>query len=84
MPPVGAWHRERYLPDTTSMSKTAGAQGILNKELAYQTSGPHTGRHGAVFPFRPASGGRRAPQATGHSSSVLYTPPLPLPPFPSP
>lgn len=60
--------REGYLPDHTSKSRTAADQGQLNKTREYERSGPQTGRHGAVFPFRPSSAGRRAQEATAHSS----------------
>jgi len=53
-------YQERYRPDTTSKSKTLGEVGERNKKASVELSGPQTGRHGSVFPFRPTSAARRA------------------------
>ena len=68
--PLPDAYQDRYLPDKTSKSKTLGELGELNKTRAYELSGPQTGKHGSVFPFRPASSGRRGRGARPHSSQA--------------
>eukprot|EP00802_Teleaulax_amphioxeia_P013394 Tamp_13445.p1 GENE.Tamp_13445~~Tamp_13445.p1 ORF type:complete len:396 (-),score=36.69 Tamp_13445:429-1616(-) len=72
--PLPDHYQDRYLPDRTSKSKTLGELGELNKTRSFHLSGPQTGRHGSVFPFRPASAGRHTrsalvPAQTGGSKA---------------